>query len=243
MCHIVVCRPVAIKYEKRQKQKQRKAAATEPQQAHKLHVSFRETKVVYACSVYMYIQNTRTHTHIYNGSACVCVCVAHSWPARPGCLFACCAYWISSQFFLLPYFSSPPYDCCQSETAKGTEREREGCCVHMLVHVHMQLSCFCFTSTFIFSCRFLRPFLMRRKMKSFSGFFSGRFPATSLSATVCLLFCTQMLTFFSLFLALSLSLSVSLRLWLSLFYIFALMNKVFFRLSVCRQAGKAGGER
>lgn len=68
MCHIVVCRPVAIKYEKRQKQKQRKAAATEPQQAHKLHVSFRETKVVYACSVYIY--KIRTHTHVYNVRVC-----------------------------------------------------------------------------------------------------------------------------------------------------------------------------
>lgn len=50
---------------------------------------------------------------------------------------------------------------------------------------------------------------MRRKMKSFSGFFSGRFPATSLSATVCLLFCTQMLTFFPTSLCLFLSLAVS----------------------------------
>lgn len=163
-----------------------------------------------------------THAHIYNGRVCVCLWHILGLPGLPAC---CGAYWISSQFFLLPYFSSPPYDCCQCETAREREsgRERDNC-VHMLVHVHMQLSCFCFTSTFIFSCRFLRPFLMRRKMKSFSGFFSGHFPATSLSATVCLLFCTQMLTFFPTSLYLFLSGCLHSK------YIFALMNKVFFRL-------------
>lgn len=189
----------------------------------------------------MYIQKTHTHTHTYLQWECVCVCVWHilGLPGLPACLPAVLIGFRRNSFYCR-IFLRLLMIVARARQQKG-HREREGCCVHMLVHVHMQLSCFCFTSTFIFSCRFLRPFLMRRKMKSFSGFFSGRFPATSLSATVCLLFCTQMLTFFSLFLALSLS--VSLRLWLSLFYIFALMNKVFFRLSVCRQAGKPGGGR
>lgn len=190
------------------------------------------------------IYKTHTHTHIYNGSACVCVC--GTFLACPACLLVCllCLLDFVAILFIAVFFFASLWLLPERDSKRDREREREGCCVHMLVHVHMQLSCFCFTSTFIFSCRFLRPFLMRRKMKSFSGFFSGRFPATSLSATVCLLFCTQMLTFFSLALALSLSLSVSgcrystyLHWWTKSFFGFLFAGRQ------ARQAGRGKGWR
>lgn len=83
-------------------------------------------------------------------------------------------------------------------------------------------------------------FLMRRKMKSFSGFFSGRFPADALPLFV---YCSvhKCLRFFSA----SLWRSPLSRCLLPL-YIFAVMNTVFFRLAAsalatlkCRQAGQA----
>lgn len=144
----------------------------------------------------LYIQNTHTHTYIQ------WQCVCGTFLACLACLPAVLIGFRRNSFYCRIFLRLLMIVARARQQERGRERG-SGCCVHMLVHVHMQLSCSCFTSTFIFSCRFLRPFLMRRKMKSFSGFFSGRFPAMSLSATVCLLFCTQMLTFFSLSLCLS----------------------------------------
>lgn len=190
----------------------------------------------------LYIQNTHTHTSIMGAYVCVC----GTFSACPACLPAVVLIGFRrNSFYCRIFLRLLMIVASARQPERERVRERDNC-VHMLVHVHMQLSCFCFTSTFIFSCRFLRPFLMRRKMKSFSGFFSGHFPATSLSATVCLLFCTQMLTFFPTSLYLFLSGCLHSK------YIFALMNKVFFRLpasALCfagRQArqgqiGKGGG--